>query len=250
MQFKQLLAIFGALAFMGTFVLTVVTGAAYLLVVFLGEARLSRWTGVVASWVYGGWGLARKLLVILAVLIAGYGATLVGASTASKTYELAPGQEKYFCEIDCHIAYAVTGVEKSKTIGTGLAQATAAGVFYTVNLRTRFDEHTISPTRGDAPLQPAPRVVTLLDDQGREYSISDAGQKALENSLAGHWTPLSQPLRPGESYTTGLAFDVPADAHGLKLLVDSPSNPSWIGQIIIGDEDSVLHKKVYLQVGN
>ncbi|HKS83167.1 MAG TPA: hypothetical protein VJR23_16805 [Candidatus Acidoferrales bacterium] len=250
MEFKQLLAIFGALAFMGTFVITVVMGAAYLAVVLLGEERLSRWTGALSGWVYGGWGLARKLLVVLAVLIAGYGATLVGASTFSHNYDLSPGQEKYFCEIDCHIAYAVMGVEKSKTIGTGPAEATAAGMFYTVNLRTRFDEHTISPTRGDGPLQPSPRLVTLVDDQGREFSVSDAGQQALENSLAGHWTSLVQPLRPGESYTTGLVFDVPAIAHGLKLLIASPSNPTWINRVIIGDEDSILHKKVYLQVGN
>lgn len=250
MEAKQFLTIFGALAFLGTFALTLATGAAYLAAVLLGEARLARWTSSASGWVFGGLGLARKLLLVLVLLVSGYGATLVGASTVSRNYNLAPGQEKYFCEIDCHIAYSVVGVEKSKTLGVGTEQKTAAGNFYVVNLRTRFDEKTISPTRGDAPLQPSPRLITLLDDQGREYSISDAGQQALEDSLAGHWTPMDQPLRPGQSYTTGLVFDLPADARGLKLLIASPSNPSWIGRIIIGDEDSILHKKVYLQVGN
>lgn len=250
MEAKQFLAVFGALALMGTFALTLAIGAAYLAVIVLGEQRLSRWTASTSSWIFGGRGLARKLLIVLTLLLAGYGATLVGASTFSKNYDLTPGEEKYFCEIDCHIAYSIVGVEKSKTIGSAAGAKTAAGLFYTVHLRTRFDEKTISPTRGDSPLQPSPRLVTLVDDQGRSYSISDSGQQALEDSLAGHWTSMIQPLRPGESYATGLVFDVPSDARGLKLLVATRSSPSWVGRLAIGDEDSILHKKVFLQVGD
>lgn len=250
MAVKQFMAVFGVLAFLGTFLLVVFTGAALLTVDILGEERLSRWTGATSRWLYGGWGLARKILFVLVILLAGYGVTLVGASTVSRDWELAPGQEKYFCEIDCHLAYSVVGTEKSKTIGSSADQRTAAGVFYVVTLRTRFDELTISPHRGDSPLTPSPRAVTMIDDQGRTYSLSTDGQQALESSLAGRWTPLDTPLRPGESYTTALVFDLPADAHGLKLLVASPTVPAWIGQFLIGDEDSILHKKVYLRVAN
>jgi hypothetical protein len=250
METRQFLAIFGALAFLGTFALAFVTGAAFLLVKIAGEERLSRWTGAASGWIFGGLGLARKLLLLLILLVAGYGATLVGASTVSENYDLAPGQEKYFCEIDCHIAYSVLGVEKTKILSAVADQKTASGTFYVVDLRTRFDEHTISPARGDAPLQPSPRTVTLLDDRGREYSISESGQQALENSLARRWIPMTCPLRPGESYTTQLVFDLPADAHGLRLLIESPSNPGWVGRVVIGDEDSILHKKVYLQLGS
>ena len=250
MEAKQFLAVFGALAFLGTFALVAVTGGAYLFVKILGEERLSRWTGLASGWLFGGWGLSRKLALALIAVAAGYGATLVGASTVSHNYDLAPGQEKYFCEIDCHIAYSIVSVEKTKALGAATTTQTASGTFYVISLRTRFDEHTISPTRGDAPLQPSPRTVTLVDNQGREYFLSDSGQEALENSLAGHWIPMTRPLRPGESYTTQLVFDLPADARGLKLLVASPSNPAWLGRIVIGDEDSVLHKKVYLQLGS
>jgi hypothetical protein len=59
---------------------------------------------------------------------------------------------------------------------------------------------------------------------------------------------MTQPLRPGESYETLLVFDVPPAAHDLKLLVLSPTEPSWIGRALIGDEASILHKKVYLRL--
>jgi hypothetical protein len=248
MEAKQLLAVFGVLAFLGTFAALFVSGAAFLAVKLIGEGRLSRWAGSASSWLFGRWGLARKILFVAAILLVGYGVSLVGASTASHEWELAPGAEKYFCEIDCHLAYSIAGVEKSKSLGAGADQKTAGGMFYIVKLRTRFDEKTISPNRGNSPLTPSPRKVTLVDDQGREYSTSPEGQSALEASLHIEWKPMTQELRPGEAYSTPLAFDVSADARGLKLLVSSPTEPAWLGRILIGDEGSFFHKKVYLRV--
>ena len=235
MEAKQMIAIFGALAFMGIFLLVVAAGAALIVVKALGEERLSRWAGATSGWLFGGRGLARKISFVGVILLAGYGATLVGASTVSHQWELAPGQEKYFCEIDCHLAYSVTSVEKTKTVGAGANQRTAAGNFYIVNVRTRFDEKTISPNRGDSPLTPSPRQVTLVDNQGREYSVSPDAQQALQGSLGGKWIPLTEPLRPGDSYSTPLVFELPQDAQGLSLLVTSPTKPGWIGRLLIGD---------------
>jgi Domain of unknown function (DUF4352) len=248
MAAKQMIAIFGAMAFMGTFLLVVATGAALIVVKALGDERLSRWAGATSGWLFGGRGLTRKISLVGAILLAGYGATLVGASTASHQWELAPGQEKYFCEIDCHLAYSVTSVETRKTVGAGASQRTAIGDFYVVNVRTRFDEKTISPNRGDSPLTPSPRQVTLVDNQGREYSTSVEGQAALQISLGDKWIPMTEPLRPGESYSTALVFDLPPGVQGLNLLVASPTNPGWIGRLLIGDEGSILHKKVYLRI--
>jgi hypothetical protein len=250
MAAKQMVAILGALAFMGTFVTLVATGAALVVVQILGEERIRRWSGTISGWLFGGRGLARKFLLVATILLVGYGATLMGASTASHQWELAPGQEKYFCEIDCHLAYSVVAVEKAKNVGTGASQKTAAGIFYIVNVRTRFDEKTISPHRGDSPLTPSPRQVTLVDDQGREYAISPEGQGAFQFSLANKWTPMTEPLRPGESYSTSLVFDLPVGVQGLNLLVASPTNPEWIGHLLIGDEGSILHKKVYLRLAS
>lgn len=248
MAAKQMIAIFGALAFLGTFLLVVATGGALILVKALGEERLTRWAGATSSWLFGGRGLARKIMIVAAILLVGYGATLVGASTVSHRWDLAPGQEKYFCETDCHLAYSIVGVEKTKTVGAGASRENAAGIFYVVNVRTRFDERTISSTRGDSPLTPSPRQVTLVDRQGREYLVSPGAQGALQSALGNKWTPMTQPLRPGESYSTQLVFDLPPDAQNLSLLIVSPTEPRWIGSVIIGDEGSILHKKIYLRL--
>lgn len=249
MATKQLIAVFGALAFLGTFAALAATLVAAVAVKFIGEERLSRWTAATSNWIFGGWGLARKLTVVGLVLVAGYGGVLLAASATSHEWSLAPGEEKYFCEIDCHLAYSVTGVEQMKAIA-GANQQTAGGTLYVVTVRTRFDEHTISANRGDGPLTPSPREVKLVDDQGREYAVASEAQSTLENSLGSRWTPMTQALRPGESYQTPLVFDIPAGASGLKLLITSPTEPSWLSRVLIGDEGSILHKKVYLRLAS
>jgi len=184
-------------------------------------------------------GRVRMALAAMAcVLVAYFGLTLV-FSLASAGRVLARGEEKYFCEIDCHLAYSVVGVSRAKTIGEGPGAAQAGGEFYVVTVRTRFDETTISTHRGDGLLHPNPRSLTVYDEQGRSYPISDEGQRALASS-GGTGTPLDTPLRPGEAYTTRLVFDLPADAREPALLINESDLPT---RFIIGHENSLLHKK-------
>ena len=95
------------------------------------------------------------------VVVAIYVAVLFLFSFTSNEQALARGQEKHFCELDCHLAYSIIAVTDSKTIGS----ATANGTFRSVTIKTRFDEHTISPRRGNGLLYPNSRVVMLVDDQ-------------------------------------------------------------------------------------
>lgn len=250
MAAKQLAGLIGALSFLATVAVLAVLVTTIVILKLLGEDRLSRWSGAVSGWLFGGVGLTRKLALLAGLLLFLYATALVGASAASHELALSPGEEKYFCEIDCHLAYSVVGVEKVQTIGAGSTQKTANGTFLVVRLRTRFDEHTISPNRGYSPLTPSPRMVTLLDSQGRAYTVSPHAQQSLDASLAARSTSLTTPLRPGESYITQLVFDLPPAVSGLKLLVASPTAPEWLGHILIGDESSILHKKVYLRLNS
>ena len=250
MELKQMTAIFGIFAFLGTFAAVAFSAVAIAVLGISGEERVSRWIGNASSWLFGGRGLARKMGFVSAILLAGYATVLLGASAASREETLGVDQEKYFCEIDCHLAYSVTGVETAKTLPWGRDQKAASGIFYMVSLRTRFDEHTISPRRGDGPLTPPPREVAIVDDHGRTYFISENAQKALDQSLGARQILLTQPLRPGDSYVTKLAFDLPSDARGLKLWISSPTEPGWLGRIIIGYEDSIFHKKIYLRLSS
>ena len=168
--------------------------------------------------------LARFTAIAVGIGAAIYVSLLVGLSASSHASTLAIGQEKYFCEIDCHLAYSVTDVRR---------QANTSSTELFVTLRTRFDETTTSATRPkEATLTPSPREVELIDSSGNSYSpVSSMG------------TSLMTPLKPAESYTTQLEFRVPRNAEGLRLLIRTV--PGWPDHVVIGDENSWLHQKTY-----
>ncbi|HEV7842617.1 MAG TPA: DUF4352 domain-containing protein [Pyrinomonadaceae bacterium] len=165
-------------------------------------------------------------------------------SFASHEKALARGEEKHFCEIDCHLAYAVTDVQRTKTLGLPNNQATAKGVFYVVTVRTRFDEQTIGNGRGDSLLTPNSRIVTIRDAQGRSYNASPEAMKAIELAQSSG-TPIWTPLRPGESYTTTFVFDLPENIENPTLLINEGE---LVTHFVIGHENSPLHKKVLFRL--
>lgn len=184
-------------------------------------------------------GRAGKVGFAALIVLGGYVILLVAFSLVSREKVLAFGEEKHFCEIDCHLAYSVVSLRKTKTLGTPPHETMAEGVFYVVTIKTRFDETTIGPHRGDGLLYPNSRVVTILDEQGNSYSPSAEGQKALA-AAEGDGTPLTTPLRPGESYTTELVFDLPASLKNPELLI---RDGAFETHFIIGHENSLWHKK-------
>jgi hypothetical protein len=250
MELKQLTAIFGILAFLGTFAAVALSAAAIVALRIAGEDRVAHWTANASTWFFGGHGLAQKIALVVTILLVGYASVLLGASAASREQTLGSDQEKYFCEIDCHLAYSVVGMERVKMPLSGATEKASDGILYTVSVRTRFDEHTISSHRGDSPLTPSPRAVAIVDDQGRIYPASEEDQQAHENSGRERQPLLTKPLRPGESYITKLVFNLPSDAWGLRLLITSPTEPGWLGRVIIGDEGSVFHKKIYFRLSS
>ena len=177
-------------------------------------------------------------LLAIAVVVMGYGLLLAAFSYTSYDRTAARGDEKYFCEMDCHIAYSVLNVEHTKFIG----DATAHGEFVIITLRSHFDERTITPWRGDSPLRPDPVLLQLIDANGRSYSVSTNGQEAWDTT---HEQPhsLRDPLRPGESFKTTWIFDVPPDAQSMRLLTEVRGFPTYL---LIGDETTPRHGKTYL----
>lgn len=184
-----------------------------------------------------GWALRFAAAAVAVPLL--YGGTLLGLAGLSREIVVPPGGEKHFCEIDCHIAYAVTGVQAAREIGATQPR----GTFLILTLRTRFDEATIGPQRGNGALFPNPRSLDLLDAQDHELAaLSEAGNAALA-AAQGAQPPLGQPLRPGESYLTRLVFDVPASAKGLRLWI---RESDWPTRLLLGHENSPGHGRVLL----
>jgi hypothetical protein len=199
-----------ALAFLGTALLIASLVLAAIVAFALGRRRLARRVSSA--------GLAAAAL---------YMAVLVSVSLASGERVLRKGDRKYFCEVDCHLAYSVEEVGRRTIAGRSALAAT---------IRTWFDERTIAPRRGKALLTPNPRTVFVLDDSGRRYDPDDRTPVNRQS------TPLSRPLRPGESYTTTFVFDLPETARRARLFLgDAPG----VESLIIGHENSLFHKKIY-----
>ncbi len=182
-----------------------------------------------------------------ALLIAGvggsYGLLLLGTGLVAADKTLPEGNWKYFCEPDCHIAYSVSDVETVSALGTESNLAQANGQYVVVRLKTWFDERSIAKFRGDGPLTPVPRLVSLVDAENRRYYPTQLKPGSLmEISI-----PLAQALRPGESYLTTLVFDVPKGVRGLRLLItdDDP-----VSVVTIDHENSPFHGKIYLSLNS
>jgi hypothetical protein len=148
-----------------------------------------------------------------------YLAVLLGFSFASQEKTLQKGEEKYFCEIDCHLAYSVQWAGYN-------------GSALTVAVRTRFDERTISQQRGNGALTPNPRRIWLVDKAGRSHAVVSVQE-----------TSPATPLRPGESYVTLFTFEPVDEFSRTRLLI---SSDGWPEYFLIGGENSLLHKKTYL----
>lgn len=180
--------------------------------------------------------------VSLAVILAGYFVVLFSFSLSSREIVLPAGGWKYFCEIDCHIAYSIAGIEMTEPPRVEMKSAAEARKFVTVRVKSWFDPGTISPHRGDGPLTPNPRRMVLVDDQGHSYfPLSNRETTVRYDEIAS--AALTKPLRPGESYISNFVFDVPQQASGLRLLI-SEDDPET--HFMIGHENSFLHKKIYL----
>ena len=108
----------------------------------------------------------------------------------------------------------------------------------------RLRRGPFSSRRGDSPLRPNPRRVRVEDDRGHSYFPMGEGLRALESEgKAG--IPLDHPLRPGESYSTSLVFDLPREVRSSRLLI---AEDLLVTRLLIGHENSFLHKKLWFRL--
>ena len=158
-------------------------------------------------------------------VLGAYMAVLLTLSLTSRTTILPPGQLKYFCEIDCHVAFDV------------ISEPLRVGDTLRLTLRERFRRETISERRGDAPLTPGTRIIALVDENGELFP--PIARHQLDAA------PMFAPMRPGESHREELRFFVPADRklRGLLVETDEP-----FAKLLIGHERSPLHGKVLLDL--
>ena len=178
---------------------------------------------------------ALRLAATAATLPAAYLAVVLAMSARSHERLLAAGELKYFCEIDCHQAVSVTGVQSARE----WSGRETRGRFLVVKVRSWFDPRTMGPHRGEGPLRPGPRFIRAVDEGGREYA-------ALNGQAPGGGALLWRPIRPNESVEAELVFELPADARAPRLFItDADPVSRWI----IGHENSPLHRRIYFRLG-
>jgi len=56
---------------------------------------------------------------------------------------------------------------------------------------------------------------------------------------------MDSPLRPGESYVSTLIFDLPPAVQAPVLLINEGD---WLTRFVIGNENSLAHKKTVFQI--
>ena len=166
---------------------------------------------------------AVRLARGLAIYAGLYALLLIGVSL------LSPQRVMAMHEVRCFDDWcaAVEQVEQRAVIGSLQAQ----GSFYLVTLQVSSQAKRIRQRALDA-------AVFLLDEHGKRYLPSEEAQQALE--FAGEaGLPLNSWLEVGASFSHTAVFDLPPDATRPGLVI---SHGAFPGLIIIGDDQSFLHK--------
>lgn len=187
-----------------------------------------------------GWEFPRAKPVfrgLMLVVGGGYLGSLLTVSLTSRERVLSRGSDLHFCGfyLDCHMAVAVDSVVRTAAIGT----AKANGEFYVVRLRVSSDAIR-------ATLQMGNPEYRVLDAAGRRYARSADGERGF-SAATGAKPALVQPVPAGGAYPTTVVFDLPADIREPRLLVRDVGGPDLLLEgLLIGDEDSFLHKPTTL----
>ncbi len=170
-------------------------------------------------------GQTRALGLGVAALVAVYFLAVFTVSLRSREVVLSRGETKHFCGfyLDCHLSVTVDSVYR---------EPQPAGERYHVGLRFASDARR-------EPLTLHRPGITLIGADGRTFQPQASVNPAT----------ISQQIVPGGSYQLDVAFDVPAGTTNPRLLVTELEGvwPDKAFELfLIGNEKSVLHKKVLL----
>jgi hypothetical protein len=154
------------------------------------------------------------------------------SSIFSEEKTLALNEPKSYCGfyLDCHMNTAVVDVRRTKTLG----DKTANGEFYIIKVK-------VFSSAKREPLQLVGTDAEVVDEQKREYGRDREAEKFL-----GAQPEFERRIAPTESFTKEIVFDIPPDAANPRLdLKDGYGIDRFFEAILIGDEDSLFHKRSY-----
>jgi hypothetical protein len=142
---------------------------------------------------------------------------------------LSRNEPKEYCGfyLDCHMHTAVANVTKTKTIG----DKTAKGEFYVATIRVSSDAR-------QASLNLVSPNFEVIDANGNLYQ-RDASLEKPDPA----W---DQKVSAGGSFEKDVVFDLPTDIKNPRLDIrDGYGIDRVIEAVLVGDEDSLFHKRTY-----
>ncbi len=185
--------------------------------------------GLLVAAVMRRWMVVKRLAFSLAIYVCLYFLVLVGVSLLSPQRVLSMHEMRCFDDW----CAAVEQVEQRNELGALKAQ----GRFYLVTLQVSSRAQRISQRALDA-------ADYVLDERGMRYDPSVEGQRALESAgVAG--LPLTSWLEAGASFMHTAVFDLPPGTRQPGLVI---SHGAFPGLIIIGDDQSFLHKPAVVRL--
>ncbi|MGI8786850.1 MAG: DUF4352 domain-containing protein [Pyrinomonadaceae bacterium] len=170
------------------------------------------------------------------VWFASYAILLFVGSFFSEEKTLALNEPKEFCGfyLDCHLHAAVSDVRKTKTIG----DKTASGEFYIVKVKVSSDAK-------QATLHLIETNAEAFDEGGRIYSRDLEAEKFLPTADVS----LNRDVAANASFEKEIVFDISEPAKSVRLLVtEGYGIDHAIEAILIGDEDSIGHRRNYFNL--
>jgi hypothetical protein len=187
---------------------------------------------LVAAWLNESVWLRKFVIGGVAVWFAFYFAMLLGFSFFSTEKTLAIGEAKEYCGfyLDCHLHTAVTNVTRTKTIGN----STSNGEFYivTVKVFSNARRATLGLLTVDAH---------VVDAEGQPYYRDMQAEEQLPTQ-----PDFEQKISPSGSFEKQIVFDLPDNVQNPRLDIrDGYGIDHVIEAVLVGDEDSIFHKRNY-----
>jgi hypothetical protein len=209
---------------MGVLLMLMTIGGLFLAVILLVIAWLND----------SGW-LKKFVLGAVAVWLVFYAAMLLGFSFASTQRTLPIGEAKEYCGfyLDCHMHTAVGDVARTTTIGN----KNANGEFYVVTVKVFSNARaaTLGLLSVDAK---------VVDASGSSYTRDLDAESQLSPQ-----PQFERQISPTESFEKQIVFDMPADAQNPRLDIrEGYGIDHWIEAVLVGDEDSIFHKRNYFDL--
>ena len=166
-------------------------------------------------------GIAGAIFVCLSV----YAILLLGVSFRSETRNLALGTDKCFDDW----CATVTGAQSQPQLS---APAGMKPLAVMIRVSNRARRATFRPSQ--------PRVMLVLANGETLVPSADALQKF--EAQAGPQEDLGKRLIAGASFQTALVFEVPAGVREASVVL--LEGPTLVTSVLVGDENSVFHKKM------